>query len=171
MSQRFLLEMFFLRVIEELYRRDIINSSNFLKDYFPGCFNTKGKRISNPSKSAVENLLRKDHSLWHFIKSTIGLQCDLPEKMNNYLLYGELSKKLHLRWNYRLYIPSDTSSDTEVFFLELARVFDCPTETIDMHSVASRIYRNDGGIWLFLFSCVQTRHISLRLIWHKFSKE
>ncbi len=63
-SQRFLLEIFFLRVIEKLSRRDSINSTSFTMEYFPNCFNSKGRKLFNPSKSAIENLLRRDSSVW-----------------------------------------------------------------------------------------------------------
>ncbi len=63
--------------------------------------------------------------------------------MNNMLLYGELSEKIHLPRLYRLYLPSDMPPDHKEFFLELSRIFDCQAETIDVYSAVSYIYQDD----------------------------
>ena len=39
--------------------------------------------------------------------------------MNNVLLYGKLSEKIHLPRLYCLYLPSDMPSDQKEFYLEL----------------------------------------------------
>ncbi|CAF3406461.1 unnamed protein product [Rotaria socialis] len=98
-----------------------------------------GKK-ANPSKSSIENVLRKEESVWQYIKSTMGIQCKFPHKLNNVLLYGELSEKNHLPRLYRLYLPSDMEVDTREFFIELSRIFNCQTEEIDVHSAAALAY-------------------------------
>ena len=140
-TQRFLLEIFFLRVIEELSRRNSIDSTSLMMEYFPNCFNSKGKQLFNPSESAIEHLLRRDSSVWTFIKSSIGIKCDFPKQMNNVLLDGDLSEKIHLPRLYCLYLPSEISPDNKEFFLELSRIFEYQAETVDVHSAASYIYR------------------------------
>ncbi|CAF4884593.1 unnamed protein product [Rotaria socialis] len=70
----------------------------------------------------------------------MGIQCEFPHKLNNVLLYGELSEKIHLPRLYRLYLPSDMEIDTREFFIELSRIFNCQTEEIDAHSAAACAY-------------------------------
>ena len=79
-SHRFVLELFFLRVIDELMKKDKVNSLSLMKEYVPTCFNNKVRKTTNPSKSAIENALRNQESEGKFIKSTIGIKCDLPKK-------------------------------------------------------------------------------------------
>ncbi|CAF4469611.1 unnamed protein product, partial [Rotaria sp. Silwood2] len=140
----FLLELFFQQVINELSLRDSVDGTSYMMKYFPTCFNSAGKKTANPSKSSIENLLRRDRSVWLHVKSTMGVQCEFPQKLNNALLYGELSEKIHLPRLYRLYLPSDMEVDIREFFIELSRIFNCQAEEIDVHSAAAFTYKQSN---------------------------
>jgi hypothetical protein len=88
----------------------------------------------------IENLLRREAAAWQYIKSMMGIRCEFPHKLNNVLLYGNLSEKINLPRLYRLYLPSDMQVDTREFFIELSRIFNCQAEEINVHSAAVFAY-------------------------------
>ena len=71
----------------------------------------------------------------------MNIQCEFPQKLNNVLLYGELSEKVHLPRLYRFYLPSDMEVDIREFFIELSRILNCQAEEIDVHSAAAFTYK------------------------------
>jgi hypothetical protein len=136
-SHRFLLELFLHRVIDALEMNDKNKDTSWCNKLFPHVYDVNGKKKSHLSKSKVESVLRTNVEVWDFIKSRLGLHCDMPNRIPNTLLYGHLSERVHSSPVYRLYLPNDFTADNIVFFEELARLFDCPVEVVDAKAAAA----------------------------------